>query len=141
MILNVVEYSMKKGWEVFELEGKQNWYLVDGYRPSLKPDPTQIYEGHESVMVLNPNPQDANVTISIYFEDREPYENIPLLVPAKRIRAFRTDDVEVLAGCRLGVGEQYSMVLRSDVGVIVQYGRLDVQQPNMAYMALMGHSE
>ena len=123
------------------MEGKLNWYLVDGYRPPVQPDPSQIYMGHESVMVLNTNAQDANVTISIYFPDREPYENIPLLVPAKRIRAFRTDDVSVLAGCKLGVGEQYSMVLRSDIGVIVQYGRLDVQQSNMAYMALMGYSE
>ena len=123
------------------MEGRQSWYLVDGYRPPIKPDPEQNYEGHESIMVLNPNAQDANVAISIYFVDREPCEDIPFFVPAKRIRSFRTDDTDVLAGCKLNVGEQYSMVLRSDIGVIVQYGRLDIQQSNMAYMALMGYSE
>ena len=37
--------------------------------------------------------------------------------------------------------EQYSMVLRSNIDVIVQYGRLDVQQSNMVNMALVGYSE
>ena len=123
------------------MEGKNQWYIVDGYRPSPRPDPNAVYEGHESIMILNPNPQDAHVAISIYFEDRDPVENIPYIVPAKRIRCFKSDDSAVLGGLEIGVGVQYSMAIKSDVGVIVQYGRLDVQQPNMAYMALMAQSE
>ena len=123
------------------MSGKKNWYIVDGYRPSPKPDPNADYTGHESVMILNTNDKDANILISVYFEDRDPVENIPYVVPAKRIRCFKTDDSNVLGGLEIGVGVQYSMEIKSDVGVIVQYGRLDVQQPNMAYMALMAQSE
>lgn len=119
---------------------KKQWYIVDGYRPSPTPDPNAEYLGHESVMILNTNNKDANVLISIYFEDREPVENIPYIVPAKRIRCFKTHESEVL-GFEIGVGVQYSMEIKSDVGVIVQYGRLDVQQSNMAYMALMAQGE
>ena len=122
------------------MQGKKEWYIVDGYRPSPQPAPDAVYEGHESVMILNPNPVDAHVLINIYYEDKDPVENIPLTVPAKRIKCFKTDDSEVLGGLQLNVMEQYSMSFQSDVGIIVQYGRLDVQQPNMAYMALMGHS-
>ena len=122
------------------MNGKQQWYIVDGYRPSPAPDPSAVYEGHESIMILNPNDRDANVCIDIYFEDREPVENIPYLVPAKRIRCFKSHNESVL-GFRMDVGLQYSMRIRSDVGVVVQYGRLDVQQPNMAYMALMAQAE
>lgn len=114
--------------------------MIDGYRPSPQPDPNAVYEGHESIMILDPNATDAHVLITVFFEDRDPVENIPLTVPAKRIRCFKTDDSEVLGGLQLGVGVQYSMSFQSDVGIIVQYGRLDVQQPNMAYMALLGHS-
>ncbi len=123
------------------MSGKKQWYIVDGYRPSPTPDPKAEYLGHESVMILNTNDCDAHISISIYFEDRDPVENIPYLVPAKRIRCFKTDDSEVLGGLSIGVGVQYSMEIKSDVGVIVQYGRLDVQQSNMAYMALMAQSE
>lgn len=119
------------------MNGKKQWYIVDGYRPSPTPDPTAVYEGHESIMILNPNPKDAHVLISVFFEDREPVEDIPYLVPAKRIRCFKSHEKDVLGGLEIGVGVQYSMQIKSDVGVIVQYGRLDVQQPNMAYMALM----
>lgn len=123
------------------MSGKKNWYIVDGYRPSPKPDPNADYTGHESVMILNTNDKDANILISVYFEDRDPVENIPYVVPAKRIRCFKSDDSEVLGGLEIGIGVQYSMEIKSDIGVIVQYGRLDVQQPNMAYMALMAQSE
>lgn len=123
------------------MSGKNTWYIVDGYRPSPAPDPNATYEGHESIMILNTNDQDAHVLISVYFEDRDPVENIPYTVPAKRIRCFKSDDREVLGGLEIGIGVQYSMEIKSDIGVIVQYGRLDVQQPNMAYMALMAQSE
>lgn len=123
------------------MSGKKQWYIVDGYRPSPTPDPKAEYVGHESVMILNTNDCDAHILISIYFEDRDPVENIPYVVPAKRIRCFKTDDSEVLGGLSIGVGVQYSMEIKSDVGIIVQYGRLDVQQSNMAYMALMAQSE
>lgn len=123
------------------MSGKKQWYIVDGYRPSPTPDPNAQYMGHESVMILNTNEEDAHVRISVYFEDRDPVENIPFLVPAKRIRCFQTHDAKALGGLELGVGVQYSMSLESDVGVIVQYGRLDVQQSNMAYMAMMAQGE
>ena len=123
------------------MSGKKQWYIVDGYRPSPTPDPAAVYEGHESIMILNPNAEDAHVLISVFFEDRDPVENIPYLVPAKRIRCFKSHEKDVLGGLEIGVGVQYSMQIKSDVGVIVQYGRLDAQQSNMAYMALMADSE
>ena len=123
------------------MSGKKQWYIVDGYRPSPQPDPNAVYEGHESVMLLNTNNEDAHVLINIYFEDRDPVENIEYIVPAKRIRCIRTDDSSVLGGVKLDVGVQYSLSIKSDVGIIVHYGRLDVQQSNMAYMALMAQSD
>jgi hypothetical protein len=33
------------------------------------------------------------------------------------------------------------MRIRSDIGIVVQYGRLDVTQPNMAFLATLGHAE
>jgi len=126
---------------VYSLNGKKTWYIVDGYRPPEKPMPDVIYEGHESIMILNVNNEDAHVLIDIYFENKEPIENISLTVPAKRIKSFKTSDSEVLGGVVLGVNEQYSMRFRSDLEIIVQYGRLDVQQSNMAYLATLGYSE
>ncbi len=123
------------------MNGKKNWYIVDGYRPYAQVNMANDYEGHECFMILNTNDQDAHVFMDIYYEDKEPVEGIPLTVPAKRIKAFRSSDKDVLGGLELGINEQYSMRIRSDIGVIVQYGRLDINQPNMAFLATMGYAE
>ena len=119
-------------------KGKRNWVFADGELPPK--DGTEI-EAHESLMILNLNDEPATVKMTILFEDRDPVENIPSLVPAKRIRCFKSHEKDVLGGLEIGVGVQYSMQIKSDVGVIVQYGRLDVQQSNMAYMALMAEGK
>ena len=121
--------------------GKKTWYVVDGYRPPAQPTADAGYEGHECYMLLNTNDTDAHVSISVYFMDKDPAENILFVVPAKRVAAFRSSDADVFGGLKLNINEQYSVVFKSDLDIIVQYGRLDVQQSNMAYMALMGYSE
>jgi len=123
------------------MNGKKNWYIVDGYRPPSQPGNGVSYEGHECFMILNCNEQEARVLIDVYFEDAEPIEGISLTVPPKRIKAFRSDDIEVLKGLNLAVNRQYSMRFRSDLEIVVQYGRCDVAQPNLAYMAMMGYAE
>ena len=66
---------------------------------------------------------------------------IPFTAPAQRISAFRSNDKSVFGDVDLKVNLQYSLRIRSDVGVIVQYGRADVSQPNLAYLATLGHAE
>jgi len=123
------------------MEGKNNWFIVDGYRPSATPDPSLFYEGHECIMILNTNSQVANVLISIYYENKEPLEDIHVVVPAKRIFAFRSTDKRIFGSNVPDITEQYSLAIRSDVGIIVQYGRLDIQQPNCTYLATLGYAE
>ena len=36
---------------------------------------------------------------------------------------------------------QYSLRVRSEKEVVVQFGRMDVTQPNCSYIGLMGYSE
>ena len=123
------------------MNGKKNWYIVDGYRPPLQANSASCYEGHESIMILNCNESEAHVLIDVYFTDADAVEGISLTIPSKRVKAFRTDDIEILKGLKLAVEQQYSMRFRSDLEIVVQYGRCDVTQANLAYMALMGYAE
>lgn len=120
------------------MNGKRDWFIVDGYRPPAKAGACTDYEGHESIMILNCNDQDANCLINIYFSDRDPVINIPYVAKAKRISSFRSDDSKVFGGITLAENTQYSLHITSDIGVIVQYGRMDVNQPNLAYLATLG---
>lgn len=122
------------------MTGKTNWYVVDGYRPPVQPGEVE-YEGHEAIMILNCNDEDAHCLLDVYYSDREPVLGIPYTAPARRISAFRTNDSCVFGNVKLEVNEQYSLHVRSDIGVIVQYGRCDISQPNLAYIGTLGFGE
>ena len=65
------------------MNGKSNWYIVDGYRPPAEPNQAE-YEGHECIMVLNCNERDAHCLIDVYFEDREPVLGIAFVAYRRR---------------------------------------------------------
>ena len=121
--------------------GKKNWYIVDGWIPAEKAQENSGYVGHECLMILNCNDTPADVRIDVYFEDKDPIEDVAFTVPAKRIKSIRMYKPEQFAGIDLGRLNQYSLRVRSDVDVVVQFGRMDVTQPNCAYIGLMGYGE
>ncbi len=118
--------------------GKRVWFFPDGERPPFGDSPLQ---GHESLLILNPNAQDAHVAITIYYEDSEPARDIPLSVKAERVCCVRTHDENVFGEFAAPVSMQYALKLASDVPVIVQYGRLDARQQNLAFYTTMGYSQ
>jgi len=97
--------------------GSKLWFVADGYLPLQSRSDHSGFEGHEAIMILNCGDRPARVLMDIYFEDREPISTSPLP----------------------WWGQQYALRFRSDVEVIVQYGRMDIAQDNLAYIGMMGH--
>lgn len=121
--------------------GKKNWFIVDGYLPYANAVRDVDFAGHEAVMLLNCNEQDAHVLLDFYFEDRPPYKGVPVTVSAERVLCLRMDHPGDIGGLKLERQQQYSLRVRSDQNIIVQYGRMDIAQPNLAYIGLMGYHE
>ena len=86
--------------------------------------------------MLNPGGDDAEIEITVFFEDREPAVLAPQSVGARRVRCIRLSDP--VDGYQIPQG-QYALRLESTVPIICQIGRMDVQQPNLAYYTVMGH--
>lgn len=121
--------------------GAKNWFVVDGYLPYKGAVDTNNFEGHEAIMILNCHDQQAEVFMDIYYEDREPDENIRLVVDPRRVKCIRMDHPEEIGGIQLARQLQYSLRFRSSIEVVIQYGRMDIAQPNLAYIGLMGYSK
>ena len=119
--------------------GSKLWFVADGYLPLKSKTANAGFERHEAIMILNCGDRPAQVLMDIFFENREPIEDVKLTVPARRIRCFRMDHPEEIGGVQIKRLEQYALRFRSDVEVIVQYGRMDVAQDNLAYIGMMGH--
>jgi hypothetical protein len=116
-------------------KGETHWIIPDGYIPPLS---SGELTSHESICILNCNENDANIFISIYFEDRNPIERIPVIVQGKRSNHLRTSTLE-LEGEKIPFGVPYSIEVESDLPIIIQYSRLDSTQPGLALMSTMGY--
>ena len=118
--------------------GKKNWIIPD----CELPQPGEgVAKGHESVIIVNDSDVDAKIDVSVYFTDKEPYEGIKWEVGAKRVKCFRMNNLEHMCGFEVPFETQYAMKLTSDTEIVVQYGRLDNRQTNLAYYTTMAYSE
>lgn len=110
--------------------GHKLWYIPDGYIP---PESSGTLTSHESICVLNVNEAAAQLEITIYFEDREPIERIPVTVDGRRTKHIRTASLE-RDGQKIPFNVPYAIEVRSDIPVLVQYSRLDSTQAANALM-------
>ncbi|MGH3086219.1 MAG: sensory rhodopsin transducer [Rubrobacteraceae bacterium] len=114
-------------------EGARVWLIPDGFIPE---ESSGSQESHEAICVLNTSQRNARVSISIYFEDREPIKDVTVEVPAERARHIRTDGLE---GVEVARGVPYALRVESDVPVTVQHSRMDTTQPALSLMTAMAH--
>jgi len=118
--------------------GKRTWLIPDCELPEAGEG---ILKGHESVIVVNDNDKDVNIKVTLYFADRDCYEDISWLVEKKRVRCFRMNNTEDMCGFCVPYDTQYAMKLEADGNIVVQYGRLDNRQTNLAYYTTLGYAE
>jgi hypothetical protein len=93
---------------------------------------------HESLSILTPNKQDANVVLTVYFSDRDPAGPYRLQVPAERTLHQRTNQLEDPE--TVPPGQDYSLLVQSDVPVIVQHTRLDSRQSENALCSTIAYA-
>ncbi|MFG6108364.1 sensory rhodopsin transducer [Stenotrophomonas nematodicola] len=98
---------------------------------------SQSCKATKTCCVLNTGPVDAQVTLTLYFEDREPQGPYRFTVPARRTCHKRFNDLESPAKVPLGVG--FSCVIESDVPVVVQHTRLDSRQAENSIMTTIAY--
>ena len=117
-------------------EGHYTWVVPDGWLPPEGGEGDLL--NHESLMLLNTGTEEADIRMDIYFDDRPPVKDLPLKVEAERIKALRLDLPGEL-GFSIPRATQYALRIKSSVKIIVQYGRMDVRQPNLAYYGTMAY--
>ena len=115
--------------------GKKNWIIPDC---ELPPEGEGVMKGHESVIVVNDTDKTAHIKVKLFFVDKPCYENITWTVEPQRVRCFRMNNVADMCGYVVEKETQYAMKLASDVKIVVQYGRLDNRQTNLAYYTTLG---
>ena len=115
--------------------GKKNWIIPDC---ELPPEGEGVLKGHESVIVVNDTKKTAHIKVTLYFSDKECYKGIEWTVAPESVRCFRMNNLDDMCGYEVERETQYAMKLESSCEIVVQYGRLDNRQTNLAYYTTLG---
>lgn len=115
--------------------GRRRWAIAEGYIPSGSTGPHPEFTSHETACILNAGDEDAEITITIYFADREPVGPYHATVPARRTLHLRFNDLDDPEPVPLDT--DYASVIESSVPVVVQHTRLDSRQSENALLSTM----
>ena len=88
---------------------------------------------HETVCLLNAGAEDAHVSIMDFYVDQPPVGPYRLVVPAKRTRHVRFNDLSDPAP--IPVDRDFASLIESDVPIVVQHTRLDSRQAENALLS------
>ncbi|MCA1024297.1 sensory rhodopsin transducer [Halobacillus litoralis] len=117
--------------------GKKSWVIPDAYIPK---ESSGDLESHEAICILNRNKQAAHLSIWLFFENREPIENIQCVVQGKRTKHLKTDSLHK-EGESVPKGVPYAIEVNSDLPIVIQYSRLDATQSENALMTTIAYTQ
>ena len=118
--------------------GKKRWIIPDCELPR---EGEGELKWHESVIIVNDNKTPVTINVTLFFTERPPYENIIWNVNAQSVRCFRMNNLDDMCGFEVPLETQYAMKLESTGNIVLQYGRLDNRQTNLAYYTTLGYGE
>jgi hypothetical protein len=109
------------------------WAIAEGYIPSASTGVDRALTSHETVCILNANDKDANVSVTVFFADRDPAGPYKVVVPAQRTRHVRFNDL--VDPEPIPFATDFASVIESDLPVVVQHTRLDSRQAALALVS------
>lgn len=119
--------------------GRTRWAIPEGWIPGNSVSEDHALVSHETACLLNATDEDAHVTLTVFFKDRDPAGPYRVLVPARRTFHLRFNDLRVPEP--IPRNTDYSSVIESDVPIVVQHTRLDSRQPAHALLTTVPYAE
>ena len=118
--------------------GRKRWSIAEGYIPSQSSFSNRALISHETACILNAGDKDAQLTVTVFFADREPVA-YRVKVPARRTLHLRFNDLTDPAPIPRDTA--YSSVLESDVPIVVQHTRLDSRHAEVSLMSTTAYAD
>jgi hypothetical protein len=119
--------------------GRRRWSIAEGYIPSASSFSDRALISHETACILNANDDEAHISITVFFADREPVGPYRVTVAPRRTLHLRFNDLNDPASVPRDT--DFSSVFESDVPVIVQHTRLDSRHPEVSLMSTTAYAD
>ena len=92
---------------------------------------------HEAACILNATDEPAEITLTLYFEDREPAGPYRVQVGARRTLHLRFNDLTEPEPVPRDTS--YASVFESSVPIVLQHTRLDSRDPAIALLSTVAY--
>ena len=102
--------------------GKKKWAFAAGHIPLLSTGKEPDFTSHDKLAILNASTNDAEVSMTILFEDRAPLGEYKLKVKGRRARKVWINDL--IDPLPVPLDTPYSVLVSANVEVIVQFSRM-----------------
>ena len=109
------------------------WLIPDCYLPG---GGDGELPGHEAICILNHTRQDAHLSIDVYFTEREPIRDVEMIVPAERSAHWGIGGPYKLEGVDIPEDTPFSLRVRSEVLVGIQYTRVLARPTKLGLMSV-----
>lgn len=118
--------------------GKRRWVIAEGWIPGESHGHAPQLTSHETMAILNASAQEAHLEVTIFFSDREPIGPYRLVVPARRTRHVRFNELKDPQP--IPRETDYSSLIESDQPIVVQHTRLDSRQSDLALLSTIAYA-
>lgn len=115
--------------------GHKIWAIPGGHIPLSSTGHEPESTSRDELYVLNAGRKEARLKMTIYYADRDPVGPYLLTVAPQRVRRVRFNDL--IDPQAMPLGEDYAVVIRSNVPIVVQFSRLDTSHPAAAIATTM----
>lgn len=118
--------------------GKKRWAIPEGYIPSGSVSQERALVSHETACILNAGDNDARITLTVFYTDREPV-TYQVTVPARRTFHLRFNDLNDPEPVPFDT--DFSSVFESDVPITVQHTRLDSRRAEISLLSTIAYAQ
>jgi len=120
--------------------GKKIWAIAEGYIPSGGiGEGDRALQSHETACLLNAGDEDAQVEITIFYQDRDPVGPYRRTVPARRTLHMRFNDLADPEPVPRDT--DFASVICSDQPIVVQHTRLDSRRSEIALLSTTAYAQ
>lgn len=117
--------------------GKKTWLIPDTFLNSVSRNDSV---SHEAICVINTGDTDAEIALTLFFEDRDPRTDFHAFCAAGRTHHIRMDKMLSDGGQPIPRDTPYAVLIESSAPIVVQYSRLDTSHAEMALMTTIAYA-
>lgn len=115
--------------------GRRCWVISAGNMPLCSTGAEPLNTSHDMISVLNTGPEDCKFHLTFYYGERDPVGPYELKCRARRVLAFRINDL--IDPEAVPLDTDYALVLEATHPVVVQLTRKDTSQAANSVTSLM----